>query len=78
MNLAGYKQTLEDLGLSVVVVGNGTPEQAQQFVAEMGYSGKIFVDQNRHFYKGLFCNRGLSYTFNWNTFAEATAAISKG
>eukprot|EP00211_Chloroparvula_japonica_P000926 CAMPEP_0119128348 /NCGR_PEP_ID=MMETSP1310-20130426/6541_1 /TAXON_ID=464262 /ORGANISM="Genus nov. species nov., Strain RCC2339" /LENGTH=1027 /DNA_ID=CAMNT_0007118683 /DNA_START=137 /DNA_END=3220 /DNA_ORIENTATION=- len=66
------------LGASVIAVGNGDPQSAQEFVRDTGFQGALLLDRNRNLYKQLNCRRGLKYALAPQTMGLAKEVLGDG
>lgn len=70
---------LRDCGnVALVLVGNGTPEQAREFVEEMSWEGDMFTDPSRRTYRALQFSTGLGVTFNLPALGKVITSIKEG
>ncbi len=58
---------LNTLGVSLVAIGNGSPEQARDFADKFGFTGELFVDEGLQTYKAFGLKRGF-----WKTLGPAS------
>jgi peroxiredoxin len=59
--LMKVRDRLEDLGVRIVAIGNGTWTMAKAFKNEFNFSGAIYVDQPKKLYRALNTRRGLKF-----------------
>lgn len=64
--------------VALVLVGNGTPEQARDFVEEMRWEGDLFTDPSRRTYRALQFRTGLSATFNLPALGKVITSVKEG
>jgi hypothetical protein len=76
--LAAFKERLEELGVRIVAIGNGTPAMAKNFKSEFNFPGKLYVDQLRKIYKLLNLRRDFKSALGLRSLAAAANAIKKG
>jgi len=72
--LRDMKSDLDELGLDVVVIGNGMPEHAKEFQATEDIPFELFVDPDRKVYAEAGMRRGV----NLGTFRAALRALRSG
>jgi hypothetical protein len=69
---------LQALGAKLVVIGNGSPQQAEWFVEEQRVPVQVFTDPERVTYRALGAKRGIGRVFHPGTFVSALRAIRAG
>ncbi|MFO7738106.1 MAG: peroxiredoxin-like family protein, partial [Desulfatiglandaceae bacterium] len=55
----GVKKQLEEKGIALVAVGSGTPDQANTFVEQYGFTGEMYVSPDLSAYRAFKLVRGL-------------------
>lgn len=68
----------EEMGVSIVAIGNGNATHAKLFKKEFDFPGKIFLDQQRQLYRALNCKRGVKYHVSLKALTETKNAIGEG
>lgn len=71
-------QRIQKLGATLVVIGNGSPQQAEWFVEEQRVPVQVFTDPERETYRALGAKRGIARVLNPGTFASALRAMRRG
>ena len=69
---------IRSLGAELVVVGNGRPDQAAVFKADLGLTFPLLVDRTGEAYRVAGLGRGVSKIFRIGTFRNAARARAKG
>jgi hypothetical protein len=65
-------------GAELAVVGNGTPAEAADFIAESGFAAPVFVDQALAAYRAAGLRRGLSIALRASVVRRALHALRSG
>ena len=65
-------------GAELVIVGNGTPQQAGWFVEDVGLSTPVFTDPTLEIYRLLKSRRGLLGVLDPRVFLRTFSALRKG
>ena len=65
-------------GAELVVVGNGTPAQANDFREERQITFPLLVDPEMHAYRAAGLRRGIRDTMNLRTMKNAVQSFRKG
>ena len=65
-------------GAELVIVGNGTPQQAGWFVEDVGLETPVFTDPSLEIYRVLGGRRGLLGVLDPRVFLRAFAAMRRG
>lgn len=76
--LCAAKDELTKLGAELVVVGNGNPAHAADFMRRFGLTRDVFTDPARTLYKRLGLVHGLRSTINWTATRNARRAVGGG
>lgn len=70
---------LTDCGsVALVLVGNGTPDHAKDFIEEMGWESDMFTDPRRTTYAALGMRKGLAVTFTAPALAKVIKSLREG
>lgn len=69
---------LEAAGGQVVLIGNGNPAHAREFMFEHGLNDGVFTDPSRRLYKALAMKHGMGRTFNVRAVRHAQRAYRSG
>lgn len=64
--------------VKMVLVGSGSPEQAQHFMNDVGWSGEIVTDPPRRTYRALSFQRGVATTFNLPSLQKTIKSFREG
>ena len=73
-----HRDELEALGAELVVVGNGSVEQAAEFVTEVGTGARVLTDPNRESYCAVDMKRTMRSSMNLKTIAHGVRACRSG
>lgn len=65
-------------GAELVVIGNGTPEQARWFVEDTGLDTPVYTEPELRLHRELGLRRGLSAVLDPRIFARAWRALRAG
>jgi hypothetical protein len=65
-------------GTELVVLGNGTPQQARWFAEDVGLSTPVLTDPGLHAYQAVGARRGLRAVLHPAVFVRALQARRKG
>jgi hypothetical protein len=76
--LMDMKGQMDELGVAVVVIGSGTPEQAKAFAGNFNYTGEIFVDQDLRTYNAFELERGFFKTLGPSSLMKGIKALGQG
>jgi len=76
--ISKIKPQLDELGITLVAVGSGTPFMAKAFVESQCFKGDLYVDQKLIVYKALNCKRGLGYTLGLKALGAVKDAVGEG
>jgi hypothetical protein len=71
-------EEIHEAGAELVVIGNGTPQQAQWFVEDTGLSTPVFTDPSLRIHELLGTRRGLSGVLDPRVFVRAFRALLRG
>jgi peroxiredoxin len=75
--LKDKKNLFDKLGIQIIVVGMGTPQDAANFKKSTGYSGTIYVDSKQDLYRATNCKRGAKYVLSPNSKEAAKKVFAK-
>lgn len=64
--------------VALVLVGNGTPQQARDFVDEMHWQGDMFTDPSRTAYQALQFRKKIGDTFNLPALKKVIGSFGEG
>jgi peroxiredoxin len=76
--LRDVEEKIRDLGAKLVVVGNGTPEQAADFQSEQNLAFPLLVDPEMNAYRAAGLKRGITDAVNLRMFRHGVRALRKG
>ena len=65
-------------GAELVIIGNGTPQQAGWFVEDVKLATPVFTDPSLEIYRVLGGRRGLRGVLDPRVFVRALAAVFRG
>ena len=65
-------------GAELVIVGNGTTEQAGWFAEDVGLTTPVFTDPSLEIYRAVGSRRGLLGVLDPRVFLRAVAALRSG
>ena len=65
-------------GAELIVVGNGTPEQAQWFVEDVEMQTPVFTNPERELYRALGARRGILRALHPMVFVRSISALLRG
>ena len=69
---------IHDAGAELVVVGNGSTQQAGWFVEDLKLSTPVYTDPSRKIYEAVGARRGFGAVFHPGSFLSAFGALRKG
>jgi len=72
------KPALDQLSISLVAIGNGSPASARQFVQEFQFDGEMYVDPSLEAYRAFKLKRGLLKTLGPTSFLKGLGAMKNG
>ncbi len=72
------RSELEAAGARLLVVGNGNPQHAQQFMRRFGLAEGVYTDPARRLYRRLELSHGLRTSVNWQSTKHARRALQAG
>jgi len=78
MKLEEQRQTFADIGVDLVVIGNGAPTFIEGFRERARYSGVLYTDPQRAAYQALSLRRDLKSSLNVRTIGRALSAFVSG
>lgn len=64
--------------VTLALIGNGSVDQAKDFVNEMGWKGDIFTDPSRRTYAALQFAAGVGVTFNLQALGKTIKSVWEG
>lgn len=76
--LRDHVEEIRSKGAELVVVGNGSAEQAARFAEERKLDFPLLTDPGRRVYKAAGLRRGLGATFNPSALKSAARAMGAG
>jgi len=76
--ISKIKPKLDELGVTLIAVGSGTPFMAKAFVESQNFKGDFYVDQKLNIYKALNCKRGIGATLGLKALGSVKTAIAEG
>lgn len=69
---------IHDLHAELVIVGNGTPQQAAWFVEEFHIDSPVFTNPDRTVYQAVGAKHGLRTTYHPRVFRNAWRTFRRG
>lgn len=72
------KEQLHKAGLSLLAVGSGSPDQAEAFAEEFGFTGELFVSQDLTAYHAFKLVRGVYRSLGPSSILRGIGAIKDG
>jgi hypothetical protein len=72
------RHRLDEVGVDLVIIGNGTANFIAGFRERSGYEGVIYTDPERAAYKALGLRRGVRSTFSPGAVKNAVKAYRQG
>jgi hypothetical protein len=78
---AGLLQVLPDIAAAsgqLLLLGNGNPAHAGEFMRASGLDGVVYTDPARLIYRGLGFNTGMLRTYNLESTRNARRAVAAG
>ncbi|MBS3756947.1 MAG: AhpC/TSA family protein [Desulfobacterales bacterium] len=76
--LMAVKDQLDKAGISLVAVGSGSPDQAQDFVAKFAFTAEIYVSMDLAAYRAFKLVRGIGRTLGPASILRGIGAIKNG
>ncbi len=76
--MCAVKSDLEALGAQLVIIGNGNPSHARDFMRRFDLSKNVFTDPARILYQRLELIHGVRSTINWASTKHSRRAASEG
>lgn len=73
-----HRDFLEEQGILLIGIGNGSGESSAKFKKDSGFPGHIYTDKNRVLYKMFGCRRGLKYCLSLKALNFYKKAVSFG
>jgi ketosteroid isomerase-like protein len=74
----GIKDQLDKEGVALVAIGNGTPQQAQDFANKFKFEGELYVSQDLSAYKAFHLERGFWLTLGPKSLWRGVHTLAKG
>jgi len=74
----GIKDRTDEIGIDLVTIGSGSPEQAKEFIASFAFEGEMYVDPGLKTYKAFKLVRGLWRTLGPASIGRGLSAMKKG
>lgn len=72
------KNKLDAEGISVIIIGSGTPEQAKTFAEKFSFTGELFVDEELKTYQAFDLERGFFKTLGLQSIGKGFKAMGQG
>lgn len=72
------KEKLDRAGISIVVIGSGTTDQAGAFVDKTGFQGELYLSPDLSAYRAFGLVRGRLRTLGPASLVKALKALGKG
>ena len=72
------KDRLDEMGVALVAVGSGTPEQARAFIDKFGFTGEMYLDPSLKTYKAFGLKRGFWRTLGPSSIGRGLKAMTRG
>lgn len=76
--LLGQRSAFEDAGAQLVLLGNGNPGHAKDFMRHFGMTQGVYTDPARLLYRKLGLRHGLRTSINWSSTQHARRAHAAG
>ncbi len=76
--LRDYIPRVHEAGAELIVIGNGTAEQAQWFVEDTGLDVPLYTDPSLQVYDAVEARRGVLSSMNWGTISAALRTFRRG
>jgi hypothetical protein len=76
--LRDIQPEIERRGARLVVIGNGTPEQARDLRTSLGFTGLLWVDPEMAAYRAAGLRRGASQALSWRMLGHMIRALKGG
>ncbi|MEN9577938.1 MAG: hypothetical protein RJA70_947 [Pseudomonadota bacterium] len=76
--LLNTRTALEDAGAQLVLLGNGNPGHARDFMRHFGMTQGVYTDPARNLYRRLGLKHGMRATLNWGATQHARRARAAG
>lgn len=73
-----HRGQLDRAGAGIVAIGNGTPEQAKEFLDKSGFTGELYVSPDRAAYRSFGLVRGRFRTLGPASILRALRALASG
>ena len=73
-----HQAEIEQRGVHLVVIGNGTPGQAQMLRDDLAYQGTLWVDPDMAAYRAAGLRRGVTKTLSFRMFGHLVRALRDG
>jgi len=77
-DLMQIKPKLDELGVTLVAVGSGTPEQARTFVKKFNYEGEMYANPALSAYKAFGLKRGFWKTLGPSSLVRGFRTMFRG
>ena len=72
------KPELDEMGVSLVAIGSGTPDQARYFMEKSNYQGEMYVNPSLSVYKAFGLKRGFWKTLGPASIGRGIKTMSRG
>ncbi|TYT73229.1 hypothetical protein FIM25_16190 [Desulfobotulus mexicanus] len=72
------KEELDTMGVALVSIGSGTPEDARYFIEKFSYQGEMYLDPELNAYKAFDLKRGFWRTLGPSPLARGFKAMKQG
>ena len=76
--MRGIRRDIEEKGVRLLVIGNGSAAQARLFAEDQDLVGAVYTDPSGSVYRALGMKRGVFSTFNRRTLRHAARAYLAG
>ena len=76
--MRGYVPRIHGAGAELVIVGNGTPEQARWFIEDFHIDTPVFTDPTLSIHRAVGARRGVQLSKLPRLLVNAVRAMSKG
>ena len=76
--MLGILPVIHELDAELVIVGNGTPQQATWFTEEFAIDSPVFTNPDRTVYQAVGAKRGVRTTYHPRVFRNAWRTFRRG
>ena len=77
-DLMNEKPRLHEMGVTLVAIGSGTPDQARAFMEKFNYQGEMYVNPSLSAYKAFGLKRGVWKTLGPTSLARGIKTMFRG